>query len=185
MVTKFKTLKGFDRNNLAKDFAKKQLNNGVEVGVRYGEYSEILCKTNPNLKLKAVDPWNVVQGDYRSTVRGEQSQDNSYKKALNRLKSYNCELIKKESIDAVKDIPYKSLDFVYIDGSHEFDWVMVDIIEWGKRIRKGGIISGHDYYKFRVGNVVESVNLYTDVHKIPLVYLTDERTPSWWFKKKW
>ena len=47
--------------------------------------------------------------------------------------------------DAVKDIEDSSLDFVHIDGDHSYDFVMQDIILWGRKVRIGGIISGHDY----------------------------------------
>lgn len=48
-------------------------------------------------------------------------------------------------MDAVKDFEDESLDFVYIDGHHGFKYVTEDIFEWSKKIKKGGVISGHDY----------------------------------------
>jgi hypothetical protein len=48
-------------------------------------------------------------------------------------------------MEAVKDFEDESLDFVYIDGHHGFKWVTEDIFEWSKKVRKGGIVSGHDY----------------------------------------
>ena len=185
MKTKFHKVKGFNRRDLAVKFAEMGLNKGAEIGVRTGFYSEVLCKANPDLHLLSVDPYDVVYGDYRSNSVGYEQTRKFFEEAKKRLAPYNCEIIEKESIDAVRDVPYESLDFVYIDGSHELDWVMVDIIEWGKRIRKGGIISGHDYYRFRVGNVTDAVDVYTYAHKVKDVYLTDERMASFWFEKTW
>jgi hypothetical protein len=54
-------------------------------------------------------------------------------------------MLRKTSMEAVADIPDESLDFVYIDGLHNFKDVAHDIWEWSKKVRVGGLISGHDY----------------------------------------
>jgi glycosyltransferase involved in cell wall biosynthesis len=48
-------------------------------------------------------------------------------------------------MQAVTDFADESLDFVYIDGNHQLKYVVEDIVEWTKKIKKGGIIAGHDY----------------------------------------
>jgi predicted O-methyltransferase YrrM len=48
-------------------------------------------------------------------------------------------------------------DFIYIDGSHEYEDVKLDIYNSMKFLKKGGIISGHDYNSSCNG-VVEAVN---------------------------
>jgi SAM-dependent methyltransferase len=86
-------------------------------------------------------------------------------------------------MEAVLDFPYESIDFVYIDGSHEFDYIMCDIIEWGRRVKKGGIISGHDYHNARWSAVERAVNIYAQEHQIDKINLCDETAPSWWFER--
>ena len=39
----------------------------------------------------------------------------------------------------------ESLDFVYIDANHAYDWVVQDIELWYPKVKKGGILWGHDY----------------------------------------
>jgi len=177
--------KGFNRNHLAKSFAKLGYTKGVEIGVRNGRYSEVLCKQNKALFLRSVDPYSVVYGDHRTTLTGESKQKANLRRATKKLAPYNCEVIVRTSLEAVLNVPYESIDFVYIDGSHKFDYVMCDIIEWGKRIKKGGITSGHDYYRFKHPDVVDAVNIYCKIHKVKKLYITDEKSPSWWFKKTW
>ncbi len=48
-------------------------------------------------------------------------------------------------MDALEDFEDNSLDFVYIDGDHNFKHISEDIYEWTKKVRSGGIVSGHDY----------------------------------------
>jgi hypothetical protein len=140
-------LPNYGRNNLAELFYELGFTSGVEIGAEAGVYSEILCKANPNLKLYSVDPWKIY-GDYRNHV-DEKNLQNAYEKAKVRLAPYNCELIKAFSMDAVKLFEDDSLDFVYIDGNHDFPNVTNDIHEWSKKIRKGGIVSGHDFMNFK------------------------------------
>ena len=64
----------------------------------------------------------------------------------NRTKEYNnISLVQKTSNDAVNDFEDGSFDFVYIDGIHTYDGVKSDIINYLPKIKKGGVIGGHDY----------------------------------------
>ena len=109
--------------------------------------------------------------------------DGNYELASARLADYNATLVKAFSMDAVRDVLPESLDFVYIDGNHSFDWVMQDIIEWSKRVRPGGIVSGHDYYHFGWAGIVEAVDVYIKAHTITEWFVTVEREPSWFWVK--
>lgn len=54
--------------------------------------------------------------------------------------------------DAAKVWPKdKLIDFLFIDASHEYEQVKRDILNWGKFVRPGGIICGHDYSHFYPG----------------------------------
>ena len=184
MVTKI-VRKPRKRRDLAEHFAKKKLNIGYEIGTCTGKFAETLCKANPNLELKTVDPFIAVYEDRRTIRLGQVEQDVLFNGASERLQPYNCEIVRKTSMEAVREVPNESIDFIYIDGSHEFDYVMCDIIEWARKVKKGGIVSGHDYYNFRWAGVVRAVDNYCQVHRIKELNLTRERTPSWWFVKTW
>ena len=54
--------------------------------------------------------------------------------------------LKISSLGAVNKFEDKSLDFVFLDASHEYEDVKNDIKRWLPKIKLGGIISGHDYY---------------------------------------
>ena len=53
-------------------------------------------------------------------------------------------------MDALKYFQDDSLDFVYLDGNHDFVNVTQDIHYWLKKVKPGGILSGHDYVKYSV-----------------------------------
>ena len=68
-------------------------------------------------------------------------------------------ILRKTSMQALNDIDDNSLDFVYIDGNHDFLNVTQDIHYWLKKVKPGGILAGHDYvyYPFRKYNHVKNV----------------------------
>lgn len=176
-------VKGLTRDKLAKIFAEVGYVYGVEVGVKKGKFSEILCKHNPRLTLKCVDPW--MGYDENNSLKLTQSQaDRIYNQAQHRLAKFNTELIRKTSMDAVNDFKDGSLDFVFIDGDHTFDFIMQDIISWAPKVRRGGIVSGHDYYRFRNAGVVNAVDAYTTAHDIREWWLTDEKTATFFWVKE-
>jgi SAM-dependent methyltransferase len=158
----------FGRDQLADLFAELNFKVGVEIGVESGKYSEILCKANPNLSLFSVDAWKAYRG-YRDHTRQEKL-NGFYENTVKRLAPYpKCTVVRKFSLDAVKDFEDNSIDFVYIDGNHNFYNCTADIYHWSRKVRPGGIISGHDYarHKGKVDiHVVDVVNAYTRAYDI-------------------
>jgi predicted O-methyltransferase YrrM len=118
-------------------FIKKFINGkkliGAEIGTWKGINAKIILKTINIEKLYLIDPYNPLIHDV-----GE-------KEARKRLKGYNDKLIwiKKLSNDAVNDVP-NNLDFVYIDGDHSYKGVKQDLENYYPKIRKGGVLAGHD-----------------------------------------
>jgi hypothetical protein len=110
--------------------------------------------------------------------------------AVSRLGKYNCTLRRKTSLEAVVEFPDNSLDAVFIDGNHHFDFVVQDIIAWAPKVRRGGMVSGHDYKpegseKTPIPfGVIEAVTGYTSAHKIKPYFLTmRDKCPSWFWVK--
>jgi len=158
----------FGRDNMAELFAELGFKMGAEIGVCDGAYSEILCKANPNAHIYGVDPF-VPYKEYRDYVN-RKTIDTYHQKAIDRLKQYpNYKLIEKFSMEALFDFADNSLDFVYIDANHDFVHVAEDLTYWYKKVKPGGIISGHDYYRHKgptLIHVYEAVNGFTQAHHI-------------------
>ena len=184
--------KQHSRTDLAKMFGELGFKYGAEIGVKRGNFSAELCIYIKSLeKLYSVDPWDLVFEDPASHRLGVTGQERTYRQAWRRLRYYPaCEIVRKTSLEAVRDIEYESLDFVYIDGSHTFDYVMTDIIEWSKRVRKGGIVSGNGYKPTMFEHVVFAVDTYVQAHRIKALNLMDPKEGddypliTWWFTKQ-
>lgn len=165
-----------NKTDLAKHFNNLGYKVGAEVGVLDGDYALTLCKEISNLKYYGIDNWHIAEDMPNHKHRGK------YEHVLEILKPYNAEIIKELSIDAVKKFEDASLDFVYIDANHRFDYVVMDIIEWTKKVRKGGIVSGHDYEKSKTKGVIQAVDGYISSHGLSLKVLEDT---TWYFNKRW
>jgi predicted O-methyltransferase YrrM len=157
---------------------------GAEIGVMDGTHSLLYCQGIPGLELICVDSWVPFQ-TYRSgrVMKAPHVMDHplNYELAQKNLAGYNVTFMKMYSMDAVKQIPENSLDFVYIDANHYYKYVMEDLIEWSKRVRSGGIVSGHDYCLANTGDVIPAVNEYVQNHGIKRWFLTDERRTKSYF----
>jgi hypothetical protein len=161
----------FGRDQLAELFAWLDFREGAEIGTERGVYAETLCQKNPMLRLHCVDPWEKHDA-YKEPVFDE-VMDRNYNLTVERLKPYNCIIRREYSAQALEAFAEKSLDFVYLDGNHAFESVVFDLHEWSKKVHKGGIVAGHDYYRPNTKgkqnvshHVIEAVTGYTDAYRI-------------------
>lgn len=73
-------------------------------------------------------------------------------------------LLKMPSVDAAATFADASLDFVFIDASHECEDVKNDIVAWLPKVKSGGILAGHDYHHPPIQQALAESNLvgFTD-----------------------
>jgi len=143
------------RSDLPEFFKELGFKIGAEIGVSLGYNLELYCKAG--FKMYGIDQWEDYEDEKYRPINAlsrkgivTKTFDDVYKIAIERLSPYsNCTLIKKKSMDALANIPDSSLDFVYIDGNHLYGYVAMDLMQWAKKVRKGGIIAGHDYYDIK------------------------------------
>lgn len=162
-----------NRTELICLFAELSFEYGAEIGVAQGKFSKLMHDTIPGLRLLSVDAYGKGKERY-------------YVEAKKRLARYPFNLlIVSSSMAAVRNIEDNSLDFVYIDADHAFNSVICDIVQWSKKVRPGGIVSGHDYIKRRGWGVVDAVNLYCRYNNKKLLLTEDikSRGHSWYFYK--
>lgn len=178
-----------NRLALIEHFAELGFKVGAEVGTCYGVFAEKMYKTIPDLTLFVVDSWDNAETRRRERVH----QRNVEWYCRNALANYRAIIMKMFSVEASKYIADGSLDFVYIDAAHDYENVKADINAWAPKVRKGGIVSGDDWYPFPSGStgVIDAVNEYVAQNNIKLNVTEwdrenperDERQPQWWFVK--
>jgi len=171
---------------------------GAEIGVYKGNFSRKLCQAG--LKVYAIDYWTPYSGFDRMEISQIERQEYLYHRTRKLLSRYkNATVIRKTSMEALKDFKDESLDFVYIDANHILKYAIEDIDGWSKKVRKGGILSGHDYihpneyYRERKRpwawenmQAKFAVDAYTQANRIKNWYVVGQgrdRSPSWFWIK--
>lgn len=169
---------------------------GAEIGVWRGGYTELFCQAG--LKMYAIDPWAPYVGAGR-TQKVPENQEINYQMAQERLAPYDCTIVRATSMAALRRFAKDQLDFIYIDGDHSLPHVVNDIWHWSRKVRAGGVISGHDYFCTRppairntICHVQPAVDACARVMGVDKVYIFGGNAPkgemdhckSWaWIKK--
>ena len=184
------------RDSLPEFFKELGFKVGAEVGTYRGEFTEKLCKAG--LKIYAIDPWMGYEGAGRSEQK-QDKQDINYEEAKKVLAPYtDCVLVRKTSREALKDFEDGSLDFVYLDGDHRFQYIAEDLVEWSKKVRSGGVVSGHDYFntdpwannvQCQVGVIIDAFVKAFGIEDFYIFKPLNDKakgdsTPSWLYIKK-
>jgi predicted O-methyltransferase YrrM len=137
---------------------------GAEIGVHYGLNAEDILRTLIPRKLFLIDPYEdyVEAGlDFPMPSEIEDSM-------IRRLDPYidQTVFLREISETAIPRLP-SNLDFIYIDGCHDKEFVYKDLeLSYGK-VREGGVIGGHD---FQIPMVRDALDVYCEVND--LSYLT-------------
>lgn len=190
---------GVGRLDLVRWLRELDFKTGVEVGVERALFSHIITDMNTQLKVYGVDPYLYYPDEYHE-YHDQAEMDGIFEEAKFRMKAAlaqkQYEFIREKSMDAVKRFEDNSLDFVYIDANHEAEFPYEDIVEWAKKVKPGGIISGHDYVRVRSIDftVKDALEKYTKEYNIKPWFILGryqkrrgevrDRSRSWMFIKE-
>jgi hypothetical protein len=164
---------------------------GCEVGVHDAANAENILKELDIKKLYLVDPYILYEqcGKLVKKFKGDELK----KSSLERLEKWEPWVewkdktvwIYKTSEEAHKDIPDNSLDFVYIDGNHQYESVIEDIGFWEPKVRDGGLLAGHDYQmKHEVKKAVDEIFGERVNHGLCFIVKSGRPVYDWWIFKE-
>lgn len=133
----------------------------AEIGVFRGKNAAVLRQEFPDAHLYLIDPWQPSISYLESGSAVAQKQ-NTYEEAFNHVSTFfekdpKVSIIKKTAESAAPEVP-NGLDLVFIDANHEYHQVKKDILTWKKKVRPGGILSGHNYSRIRLPGVKKAVD---------------------------
>ena len=134
----------------------------VEIGTWYGRSAAYMAveiaNSNKKIKFDCVDTW--VGSDEEIHKKELDVINNTlYEKFLSNIEPVKNYInpIRMESLKAVELYKNNSLDFVFVDASHDYENVKKDIEAWYPKVRSGGILAGHDYVEVWKG-VMQAVD---------------------------
>jgi predicted O-methyltransferase YrrM len=124
-----------------KKLNKKQII-AVEVGTFKGKNASEILKSLNIKKLYLIDPYSAYKEYENDSACFEVNE--AKKIAKKRLAKWRDKIvwIHKFSEKAAKDIP--DADFIYLDGNHDYKYVKKDLKLYWPKVKKGGILAGHD-----------------------------------------
>ena len=114
---------------------------GAEIGVSSGDNAFNMLNELDIRKLYLIDP-------YKEYLHFTQKILNKHKETAHKILSeFEDKIVwlEKESILAAKDIKDNELDFVYIDGDHEYPSVINDIEHYYQKVKIGGLFAGDNF----------------------------------------
>lgn len=154
----------FDFKDLYRDAVREAPEGGclVEVGVWKGKSFCFLLdeakKADKGLELYGVDNWNGCKG-HRLTLEEAAVSDIAGEAARNcALIGYpRASLVHADSVKATDAFMDGTVDFCFIDASHDYQSVKADILAWLPKITRGGTLAGHDYNEAGVAKAVKEL----------------------------
>ncbi|OUU50894.1 MAG: hypothetical protein CBC25_07250 [Pelagibacteraceae bacterium TMED65] len=163
---------------------------GAEIGVYEGDHGEYILNNNyfkeSRVKLKKlslIDPFSEYTDSNGKVFFAGEDGNKFYEKVKKRFSEYkNAELIRKTSEDAAKDFEDETLDFIYIDGDHNYAPFKKDLEIWYQKLKKNGVLCGDDYgIPFSEG-IIRGLNEFSFEKKIQFHNVHDS---SQWFLIKY
>lgn len=159
---------------------------GAEIGVLSGVFSRNILSQWKGKNLFMVDP--LIQ----QPVDVYREDDGRFNYAVSRKlcrelthEDHRAILMLELSSDASRKFGTGSLDFVYIDANHSYEFVIQDMDLWWPKVKPGGLFGGHDYYNSTVPpyfNEVERAVLdWSKNMGIP--FEVSKKCSSWWMRK--
>ena len=167
----------------------------AEVGTAKGDFAEDLLKVARPRRLHLIDPWlHHAEGEYQkdnSNVSAEEFEDR-YAAVMARfsepMSTGQVRIHRVGSPEAADLFPDEYFDYVYIDGNHTYEAVLADLRAFEKKVKKDGLILGHDYgnnvlFQNMGFGVIEAVNQFVIETGYEFTCLTNEFAPTFLIAK--
>lgn len=135
-----------DRVELIRSINIPRIGRGVEVGSFKGQFAREICRSWFGT-LYMVDVWRPLGEEYTDSSNHKGAHSKAYQDAIFSIESFEHRaiMIRADSKSACELFADESLDFVYIDANHAYDFVVEDIELWYPKVKKNGYLMGHDY----------------------------------------
>jgi hypothetical protein len=126
----------------------------AEIGVWKGDFTQMILDVVQPSMLHLIDPWHFDETSENQWFggRSEQAQTQSDMESIYRAvterygKLPNVAIHRETSSSALARFGDESLDWVYIDGNHSYDFVHADLWGYLPKVRPGGFLTGDDYW---------------------------------------
>tara|TARA_Y100000034_G_scaffold136839_1_gene216252 strand:- start:1989 stop:2957 length:969 start_codon:yes stop_codon:yes gene_type:complete len=158
---------------------------GLEIGTYRGTYAKYIADIVEPKMLHLVDPWEHQDSDkWEDNKRNyDQNKFNGIFGDVQKIfTDYdNVTIHRLYSDEAVYEFDDEYFDWIYIDGCHMYECVKADMTAYFPKVKKGGLIAGHDLMvnnKFGT-SVIRAFNELVATGLVELSYITLDKSPSY------
>lgn len=136
----------------------------VEVGAFLGKSTSFmaveLSNCKKNIRFDIIDTWegsaeHQVGADSENPSVVQRTLYDNFKRNMKPV-AHLINPVQTTSLKAAQNYMDSSLDFVFIDASHDYENVRADIRAWRPKVKPGGFIGGHDFHDLFPG-VIQAV----------------------------
>ena len=147
---------------------------GIELGVASGKYSKYLIENHNFVEYYGIDKWNDHHDEKEKNLVLELFKNNQ-----------NVKVMHMSFDDALNLFSDCYFDFIYIDGyAHTGQNDGKTIRTWFKKLKNGGIFSGHDYCEKKWPKTYQQVNnIIRDEFGYEIKKTGEIVEPSWYIIK--
>ena len=130
----------------------------VEVGAWKGASTSYLAveAQHKKLRIDVIDNWSGSDEHKNMSDIRENSLFGTFIDNLRPVINL-INPIRSDSVTASRMYDEESLDAVFIDADHRYESVKADILAWMPKVKRGGILAGHDYMS-KYDGVITAVN---------------------------
>lgn len=138
---------------------KNNVKTFIEVGMGLGQHSEQIldnCKMieksygiDPYMPYDETDQFHKDVSAIDDTLTPKENFDKLCKAIINRINLKHKDRfthIRKPSKEAANDFEDKSIDLIFLDGNHKYEYVLEDCEAWFPKLINNGIMCGDDFY---------------------------------------
>ena len=144
----------------------------IEVGVAAGDFAEFVITTCSTRRAVLIDFYYQMDVFFMEKEPRRYTKEENLDFVINRMKNYSgVEIIQKDSLIALPEFVRRKelFDFIYIDASHEYKDVILDIEASCHLLKEYGILGINDYiWKDEDGRqygVIPAVNKFLEANK--------------------
>lgn len=158
---------------------------GAEIGIFLGAFAGVMLRHLPNIETYyCVDPWSPQEDFYKLLHEGAAHfkipEDEAYKRFLETTDPFKDKrvILRMTSVEALDHVEDESLDWVFIDANHSYEYVKPDIIGWSEKVKPGGLIAGHDFHDR--GRAVRETSYGVEKAVRELIPNFEVKVNTWW-----
>lgn len=157
---------------------------GVEIGVYEGINAKYFLKELDIEFVFLIDSYVAYKRYAPKKLGSKANLERAEKVAHAILGNYGHKIkwIKKKSTEAAEIFVDGTLDFVYIDGNHAYDFVKEDIRLYYPKLKENGLLAGHDY---DMKSVKKAVDDFGEINGLEVCATATNEGPIFLNERKW